>query len=459
MKITRVTALVTATGLVLAGCSGGASGGGGGTTIRITANSIKGGKGSDGAGWITDYVIPKFTAYEKSKGKKVTVRFVGTGVDDAPYKQKTALDLKTGSGSDLISIDGIWVGEFAQAGYIKPLDQVAGSSIGQWEGFSQIPGPVQNIMAFDGKKYGLPIGTDGRVLFYNKQLFAKAGLPADWQPKTWDDILSASRQLKKLSGVTPIQLNAGTAMTEATTMQGVLPLLAGTGHQIYENGKWLGDTPQVRDVLTLYKQLYDEGLGDRKLQENAQGRDESFQRFSKNKVGILMESDYFWRSVINPKDGIDPMPTRDKDVGYALIPSQKAGSGLRGQDTVSMSGGSGWVINPHTKNPALAWDLLSFMGGHDAVKDEVQRSAVGISPRQDVNAEMLAGDPLMNFIATKVLPITGVRPGLAAYPQVSTALQKATGDIVAGDSVDAAIKKYQQNLAQAVGGAGNVTTG
>jgi multiple sugar transport system substrate-binding protein len=126
---------------------------------------------------------------------------------------------------------------------------------------------------------------------------------------------------------------------------------------------------------------------------------------------------------------------------------------------VSMSGGSGWVINPHTKNPSLVWELLSFMGSHDAVKDEVQRTAVGISPRQDVNSEMLGGDPLLNFIATKVLPITDVRPGLAAYPQVSTALQKATGDVVAGDGVDKAIRTYQQNLTQAVGGAGNVTTG
>ncbi len=458
MKVTRMAALGAVTALAMSGCSGGASGGGG-TTIRISANSVKGGKNSEGAQWITDYVIPKFTAMEKAKGKKVTVRFEGTGVDDAPYKQKVALDLKTGGGADLVSIDGIWVGEFAQAGYIKPLDQVAGAGIASWEGFKQIPGPVQNIMSFDGKKYGLPSGTDGRVVFYNKQLFARAGLPTDWQPKSWDDIVNTARKLKSLSGVTPIQLNAGTAMTEATTMQGVLPLLAGTGHDIYEHGKWLGDTPQVRDVLNLYAQVYGGGLGDPKLQQNPQGRDESFQRFSKNKIGILLESDYFWRSVVNPKDGIDPMQNRDKDVGYALIPAKAAGQGVRGQDAVSMSGGSGWVINPHAKDPALVWDLLSFMGSHDAVKDEVQRTAVGISPRQDVNAETLAGDPLMNFIAAKVLPITDVRPGVAAYPQVSTALQKATGDVVAGDSVDKAIKTYQQNLASAVGGAGAITTG
>ncbi|HEY7603536.1 MAG TPA: extracellular solute-binding protein [Gaiellaceae bacterium] len=455
-----MAALIAATGLGLAlsGCSGAASGGGT-TTLQISANSIKGGKNTAKAEWITDYVIPKFKEFEKSKGKTVDVRFSGTGVDDAPYKQKTALDLKTGGGADLIEIDGIWVGEFAQAGYIKPLDKTVGASVNQWDGWRQIPGPVQNIMAFNGQKYGLPTGTDGRVLFYNKKLFAQAGLPADWQPKSWDDVLAAGEKLKSIKDVTPIQLNAGTGMTEATTMQGVLPLLVGTGHEIYQDGKWLGSSPELRDVLDLYKKVYTTGLGDPKLQQSPQGRDESFARFSKDKVGMLLESDYFWREVVGPTADVAPMKDRDQTVGYTLIPAMKPGSGVRGQSQVSMSGGVGWVLNPRTKNAALAWDLLTFMQSHDAVKEEVRRTAVGISPRNDVNAEMLTSDPLLNFIATKVLPITAVRPGLAAYPQVSTALQKATGDVVAGESVDQAAKSYEQNLEQAVGGAGNVQTG
>lgn len=461
MKITRVTALTAAAGLVLAGLSGcsGAASGGGTTTLRISANSIKGGKNTAKAEWITDYVIPKFKAFEQGKGKKVDVRFEGTGVDDAPFKQKTALDLKTGAAADLIEIDGIWVGEFAQAGYIKPLDQTAGATAGQWDGWRQIPAPVQAIMSFNGQRYGLPTGTDGRVLFYNKKLFAQAGLPADWQPKSWDDIIAAGQKLKGLKDVTPIQLNAGTAMTEATTMQGVLPLLAGTGRQVYANGKWQGDTPQIRDVLDLYQKIYSTGLGDPKLQQSPQGRDESFARFAKNKVGMLIESDYFWREVVGPTADVAPMKDRDQTVGYTLIPAMKPGGGVRGQSQVSMSGGVGWVLNPRSKNAALAWDLLTFMQSHDAVKDEVRRTAVGISPRNDVNAETLTGDPLLRFIATKVLPITAVRPGLAAYPQVSTALQKATGDVVAGDSVEQAAKAYQRNLEQAVGGAANVSSG
>ena len=198
-------------------------------TLAITSNSIAGGKNADEADWYKNYVIPKFTAAQKAKGVNVTLSFQPSGVDDEQYKTKLALDLKSKSGADIVALDGIWVGEFAQAGYIKPLRDVVGSDVTSWEGWSQIPKAVQANSSFEGKTYGIPSGTDGRVLYFNKKLFAKAGLPTDWQPKSWQDILDAGTKLKSLPGVDPIQIDAGTAMGEATTMQGVLPLLAGAG--------------------------------------------------------------------------------------------------------------------------------------------------------------------------------------------------------------------------------------
>ncbi len=97
------------------------------------------------------------------------------------------------------------------------------------------------------------------MLYFNKKLFQQAGLPADWQPKSWDEIISAGQALKKLPGVTPIQINGGTAMGEATTMQGVLPLLVGTGATINTDGKWLGNSTQIRQVLDFYKRIYSSG--------------------------------------------------------------------------------------------------------------------------------------------------------------------------------------------------------
>jgi multiple sugar transport system substrate-binding protein len=469
-RLSRLAVLGSAAAVLLTGCLGSSDPGSGNqdanrnadakkVELVIGANSVKGGKSSAGATFTEDVLIPKFVEAEKAKGIDVSVKFQGDGSDDEVYKQKLSLDLSNKSGPDLISIDGIWVGEFAQAGYIKPLTDTVGDAakVNDWDGWKQIPESVQQLGMFDGKRYGVPGGTDGRVLFYNKKLFAQAGLPGDWQPKSWDEIIAAAQALKKLPGVTPLQINAGTAMGEATTMQGVLPLLVGTGATINTDGKWLGDSAQVRQVLDLYKQIYSTGLGDPILQREAKGRDKSFAEFAANKIGILGESDYFWRSVVEPKEGVAKMADRDTAVGYALIPASKAGAGVKGQDFVSMSGGGATVINPNTKYPQQAWDLLQFMNSAEMVKASLN-GAAKITQRTDVNTEVLANDPMLSFIATKVLPITQFRPGLAEYPKISAALQQATADVVGGKSTEAAAKAYETAVESAAGGKDKVTT-
>ncbi|MGS0562461.1 sugar ABC transporter substrate-binding protein [Microbacterium aurugineum] len=456
-RLLAAFALTTVGAVVLAGCSGGSEpeteDESGPVTLTLTTNSITGGKNSAEADWIADWVIPEFEKAMDADGKDVTVEFQPQGVDDEDYKTKIALDLQSGKGADIIGMDGIWVGEFAEAGYIKPLSDVGGEAVDDWDGWAQIPDAVQNALSFDGDRYGVPQGADGRVLYYNKDLFAQAGLDEDWAPESWDDILDAARDLKDLDGVTPIQLNAGTAMGEATTMQGLLPMLVGTGEQVYEDGKWIGATDGMEKTLDLYETIYvDEGLGDPVLQQEASGRDTSFQLFAEGKIGILLEGDYFWRSVINPAEGVGtaPMADRDSVVGYAKIPAIEPGDGINDQDYVSMSGGTGRVLNPNSKHAALAWELLAFMNSPEAYEARAA-GTLSISPRNDVNEKLLSSDPMLTFVSEEVLPITAYRPGLAAYPQVSVLLQQATLDVATGTSVDDALKTYVRGLEGVVG--------
>lgn len=466
MRVTHRTFLATValvTGsLVLAGCGGKES-----TdpargknaksfSLTIAANAVSGGKNAAEADWIKNWVIPHFVAEQKAKGVTAKVSFTPSGVDDEQFKTKLALDLKVGSGPDIMSLDGIWLGEFAQAGYIKPLSDTVGPSAAKWDGWAQIKKPLRALASFDNKLYGIPAGTDGRILYYNKKLFRQAGISEPWQPRSWQDILDAGRKLKGISGVTPLQINAGTAMGEATTMQGVLPLLAGAGGQVYAGGKWAGDTDQVKSVLNFYRSVYSTGLGDADIQNEVNGRDKSFQKFADGRIGVLAEGDYLWRGVLDPKTGTAPMASRGSDVGFALIPAEQPGKGVNGQDFVSLSGGAADVLNPRTKYPQQAWELLSFMHSAEAVKAEIAGAGVRITERDDVNSEALGNDPLLSFISDKVLPITTFRPGLAVYPQVSIALQEATADIVAGKSVESAAAKYRKNVEEAVGDSGNV---
>ena len=422
-------------------------------TVSIAANAIKGGKNSLQAEWIQDYITPNFIRDEASKGLTVAVKFNGKGIADEDFKAGLALDLLSKGGADLLNIDGIWVGEFADAGYIKPLAKIVGKSYTSWEGWGQIAPAVADMMSYKGAKYGIPSGTDGRVLYFNKEVFTAAGLPTDWQPQSWADVLAAANTIKtKVPGVTPIQMDSGTAMGEATTMQGVLPLLVGTGERIYndQTGKWTGNTSGIRQVLQFYSDIYNGGLGNKDWQVSATGRDQSFAAFAQKKVGILGEGDYGWRGVWSPTTGNFKMPDRNTEIGYALIPAVSAGKGIRRQSYVSMSGGGGFVLNPNTKNAAVAWALLTYMNSRDAVQAFVAGQP-RITQRNDVNSFLTRSDPLMAFVSKKVMPLTAYRPGFAIYPQVSVALQQATLDVISGDSVAKAAATYQASLVKLVG--------
>ena len=447
-------AAMASTALLFTACGKDSDGNSDSTSLNIMTNAIKGGKNAAEATWIDEWVIPKFKEAQQAAGNDVSVTFEAQGVEDEDYKTKTALDFQSGKGADVVSLDGIWIGEYAQAGYIKPLEEVVGQAVESWEGWAQINESIQAAASFEGKRYGIPQGADGRVIFYNKSIFESASLNAEWQPTSWDEVLAAARTIKsRADGVVPVQLNAGTAMGEATSMQGLLPMLMGSGEFLWSDGAWTGNTPGMRRVLELYKTIYlDEGLGDPILQQEASGRDTSFQEFAAGRIAILFEGDYFWRSVINPAEGVGtaPMTDRDSVVGYAKIPAVEPGMGINGQDFVSMSGGTARVVNPNSKNPGLAWELLSFMNSAEAF--EVRASGtLSISPRDDVNTKLLASDPMLSFVSEQVLPVTAYRPGLAEYPEVSALLQQATLDVVTGTAIDDALTTYAAALEGIVG--------
>ncbi|MGH2736216.1 MAG: extracellular solute-binding protein [Actinomycetota bacterium] len=448
----RLCLVALAVALVASACTpGGDDGGeeGDGVTLTILTNAVRGGKNAATAEWFAEYVIPNFEEQMADEGTDVTVRLEETGVDDEDYKARIALDLRAGEGADILGFDQFWVAEFVAAGYLEPLSESVGDEVEDWEGWDQIPEAVQGSLELDGERYGIPLGTDGRVLFYNKDLFRQAGLPAEWRPESWDDIIEAGRTLKEeLPDVTPLQINAGISAGEATTLQGFVPILNGTGTAMYdeEAGQWVGDTPELRATLEFYDTIYSEGLADAQLQQRADGRDRSFQEFSQGQIAVLAESDYFWRDVVAPDGELFPMKNRDEVVGYTKIPAQEPGAGVNGQDFVSASGGTGHVLNSNTENPEEAWALLSFMGSEESMLDFVEREP-RITAREDVNEQVLDEDPLLQFISEETLPITWYRPGFEEYPQVSVAVTEMLEGLVAGRfSVDEAAAEYTAQL-------------
>ncbi len=421
-------------------------------TITVIENAVREGRNSILANWYVDYAIPTFEQMMADAGTPVTIEFIEGAVGDEDYKTRLALDLSVGEGADIMGFDQFWTAEFAAAELIQPLAEVVGPEVNDWEGWDQIPDAVSGSLEVDGERYGVPFGTDGRVIYFRKDLFEQAGLPTDWQPTSWDEIADAARTIEaELPGVTPLQLNAGVSMGEATTLQGFVPILLGTGQELLnDQGQWHGNTPELREALSFFQTIYDEGLGDVDMQLRADGREQSFQAFSEGEIAMLAEGDFFWRGVIAPEANF-PIENREEIVGWTKIPAMSPGSGIRGQDFVSASGGTGRVMNPNAENPELAWEFMKFLGSEQAMTNFVEVEP-RITARSDVNEFGIADDPMLTFIAEEVLPITWYRPGFEAYPQVSEAIQLMVENVVAGRStVEEAAEQFQTTLEGIVG--------
>ncbi|MGE6781876.1 extracellular solute-binding protein [Ensifer adhaerens] len=428
------------------------------TELNITCRCVIGGVNSGMAEWIEKKVIPAFTEKMKAEGKDVTVKLTQFGGEDEQLTQQLALDFSTGAGPDVSGFDGFLIPSFVQGNLLKSLEEVAGADVPKWEGWQHISDGTKALMSYQGKPYGIALGTDARMIFVRKDLFKSAGLDADsWQPKSWDELLDAARKIKSAAPESfPLQLNAGVSMGEATTMQGYWMALLGTGEQVTDDsGKYIVSSQGILDTLKLYKTIYvDDKLGDQRAQLLADGRNRTFANFRDGKTAMLVEGDWFYRSVTAPGAEF-AVADRDNTMTWKKMPAAAPGKGLRGQDFVTMSGGTGFVINPHTDAPAESWALLSFMNSKEQL-DAFQQIQPAIRIRDDV---AIPNSPFLTETATTLLPITTARPNDANYNKVSTEIQRMTESVVSGElSPEDAMAQYKAAVIAIVGEENTVST-
>jgi multiple sugar transport system substrate-binding protein len=422
--------------------------------LTFTCRCVTGGVNANYTSWMKDYVIPTFEEKMAAEGMNVRVDFVEFGGSDEADKERYALDLGVGGGYDVFQFDGSWLAEFVEPGLLKPLNQIW-PEVDEWDGWDHMTPGVQSIMTYQGERYGVARGTDVRQIFYRTDLFEQAGIEMPWQPTSWEELLETARQIKEaLPDVTPLQINAGTPMGEATTMQGWFMVLLGAGEHMYDHdqGKWIVSSPAILDALNFYKTVYiDEELGDARMQLLEDGRQRSFAGFRDGQIAMLVEGDWFWRSVLVPGSewGLD---NRNEIVTWAKMPAREPGAGYRGQDFVTISGGGGCVINPNTEHPAEAWALVMHMHSRDSMR-AMQLLEPRISSRDDVP---VAGDPVMTAMAQAGLPYTTVRMVRPEYPQISYEAQLMTERVVSGEmSPEEAMAAYAEAVT-AIAGEDNV---
>lgn len=107
------------------------------------------------------------------------------------FRQKLLTSMAGGVAPDLIRSDIVWVPELADIGALAPLDQVM-PDFGTFKD-AVFPGPL-STNSYKNHYYGLPLDTNTRVWFWNKEMYAKAGLTA--APKTIDEVTAQCAKIK-----------------------------------------------------------------------------------------------------------------------------------------------------------------------------------------------------------------------------------------------------------------------
>ncbi|MFW6007362.1 MAG: extracellular solute-binding protein [Halanaerobiales bacterium] len=426
------------------------------TNLTIVENAVRDGKSADTLEW-HDEVLPRFEKYMKEKGEDVNVEVVETGVPDEDFKSRLIFDLKAGQGADIIALDQFWAPEFVDGGLLEPLNHFS-EDWDEWEDWDQFYTGVRDMFKIDDEVYGIMNGTDLRPIFYNVELFKEAGIEnaENWQPESWEDIYEAARTIREeLDGVTPLQVNAGEQMGEATTMQGFYMVLLGTGERLYDydRGKWLGASQGLYDTLKFYEKVYvEENLGDGELQVQSGARDRTFELFQDEKIAILAEGIYFWESVIAPGASWG-MEDRDEKISWAKMPAKKPGSGIRDQDYVTISGGGGYVPNPNTDHPELALELLYFLNNYESKVDYWKIKGPRIPARKDVaEHDVIAENEFAKELTDELADLTVERPGFKEYPDVSREAQIMTGEVATGRKTpEEAMRSFKEAVQSIVG--------
>lgn len=132
-------------------------------------------------------IIKLLPEFEKATGIKVNYEIV-------PYentREKQVLNFSGQGDLSIALVDLVWIGEFAENGWIKPIDAFSGDA--------SITDPNLNLKGFfpllldafgtwGGEVYGLPFDNYSGLLFYNQCKLKEAGF--DKPPATWNELLT-----------------------------------------------------------------------------------------------------------------------------------------------------------------------------------------------------------------------------------------------------------------------------
>jgi multiple sugar transport system substrate-binding protein len=202
-------------------------------------------------------------------------------------------------------------------------------------------GPVSDqYKSPDGGFYQLPWKSNPVMIFYNKDLFKKAGLdPENPKLSTYDDFLTAARAIKS-SKAAPYAIYPAADSQFFQTQFDFMPLYAAAtkGKSIVTDGKATFADADGIDVATFWKTIYAEGLAGKEVYQG--------DSFADKKAAMAIVGPWavaVYKGKVNW--GAVPVPTK---------------AGLSAKDTYTFSDAKNIGLFSACKNQGTAWEVLKF---------------------------------------------------------------------------------------------------
>ncbi|WP_159501600.1 extracellular solute-binding protein [Microbacterium sp. 18062] len=438
-----VLAVVATTGIALAGCgSSGAPAGDetGERTITVVYQKTSAFHQLDD---LFRKVKPEFEAANPG----VTVDLQPIESEDEYFTKLALMNGSADTAPDVIYEDTFQIRSDAAAGYLLPIDD----HVAEWEDWDQFYDAAKEAgLGDDGLTYGVSMGTDTRAIYYNRDIFAAAGLPTDWQPTGWDEILDAARAIQESDpDVIPLNIYGSKAAGEQTSMQGVEMLVYGTDSTLYDTDsqKWITESTGLTDAFGFYEDLYAEDLAtplDLAL-DTTIGSRVSTELLPQGKVAMAVDGSWLPGAWI---EGDNAWPEWEETIGLAKMPTQDGDE----PGFTSMSGGWTLAVGSQTDYPQTSFDFIAMaLNQENSLKYDTENSQIAVRADVAESDDYLSYNPTFAFFSDLV-QYTHFRPATPDYSQISSALQQAVESVITGDATaEEATAAYDSSLTKIVG--------
>lgn len=302
---TALTAFVVCSALLAAGCS---SSGGGSSASSPTGN-VQFWTLQDPTNTVQQAQVD---AFNQAGAGKITMSVIAT--DGYKDKVRTAM-----GSSQMPGIFFNWGGgslnDYVKAGKLVELDPAIFKS-------HFLPAALE-AGTVNGKLVGVPArGTQPVFLFYNKKVFADAGLQP---PKTWADLTNLVQAFTG-KGITPFALagSGSSSWTELMWIEYLVDRLAGP--ELFKKiaaGDWSQwNDPAILKTAQMVKQLVDSGAFGKNFASVNYGAGGSSTLLTKGKAAMQLMGSWEYAT----QQGADPNFAKN-DLGYVAFPSVPDGQG------------------------------------------------------------------------------------------------------------------------------------